>query len=327
MNKIHTHYDNLKVTRNAPPEVIRAAYKTLSQKYHPDKHPGNVNAVRVMSLINASYDVLSDPVQRAEHDRWIAEQESMEQQATSPQTRPSSPPPGSDQHRRAEAPPQAPPESRSPKSDDKMIRHLVYYGLGAFLVWLFFFSSTVNRSQGVKPSGQYTFTPSSVQTPVATPKFDTNFGRSELDSKPLMSSPPQNDLKAPNGADWPLEANYVDGYPLLNTGGLSSVTVDNSRNDSAVFAKLVALEGDTNFYPARSFYIPAHGSFTLRNVSSGNYDIRYRDLTSRQLSRSENFSLQEIDTGTGTQFSRLTMTLYKVQNGNMQTYRISESEF
>lgn len=41
MKKIHTHYDNLKVARIAPPEVIRAAYRTLSQKYHPDKNPGN----------------------------------------------------------------------------------------------------------------------------------------------------------------------------------------------------------------------------------------------------------------------------------------------
>ena len=75
MTKIHTHYDNLKVTRNAPPEVIRAAYKTLTQKYHPDRHPGSVDAERVMSLINVSYQVLADPAQRAEHDRWIDQQE------------------------------------------------------------------------------------------------------------------------------------------------------------------------------------------------------------------------------------------------------------
>jgi hypothetical protein len=41
MAKIHTHYDNLKVSRHAPQEVIRAAYKALSQKYHPDKNPGD----------------------------------------------------------------------------------------------------------------------------------------------------------------------------------------------------------------------------------------------------------------------------------------------
>ena len=35
MPTIRTHYDNLKVARNAPPEVIRAAYRVLAQKYHP----------------------------------------------------------------------------------------------------------------------------------------------------------------------------------------------------------------------------------------------------------------------------------------------------
>ncbi|MCE3242682.1 MAG: hypothetical protein K0Q83_3189, partial [Deltaproteobacteria bacterium] len=28
MPKVRTHYDNLKVARDAPPEVIRAAYKS-----------------------------------------------------------------------------------------------------------------------------------------------------------------------------------------------------------------------------------------------------------------------------------------------------------
>ena len=49
MAKIHTHYDNLKVSRGAPQEVIRAAYKALSQKYHPDKNPGEEKAARIMA--------------------------------------------------------------------------------------------------------------------------------------------------------------------------------------------------------------------------------------------------------------------------------------
>jgi len=71
MAKIHTHYDNLKVARNAPPEVIRAAYKTLSQRYHPDRHPGDAAATRTFQIIHAAYEVLSDPVRRKEHDEWI----------------------------------------------------------------------------------------------------------------------------------------------------------------------------------------------------------------------------------------------------------------
>lgn len=75
MGKIHTHYDNLKVARNAPPEVIRAAYKTLSQRFHPDRNADNESATRIFQMISTAYDVLSDPVKRKEHDEWIAKAE------------------------------------------------------------------------------------------------------------------------------------------------------------------------------------------------------------------------------------------------------------
>jgi hypothetical protein len=75
MAKIHTHYDNLKVSRHAPQEVIRAAYKALSQKYHPDKNQGDERAARIMAIVNTAYNILSDPVRRKEHDDWIVSEE------------------------------------------------------------------------------------------------------------------------------------------------------------------------------------------------------------------------------------------------------------
>ncbi|WP_377702901.1 J domain-containing protein [Pseudoduganella sp. UC29_71] len=75
MGKIHTHYDNLKVARMAPQEVIRAAYKALSQKYHPDKNPGDEKAARIMAILNSAYGTLADPQRRKEHDEWIAAEE------------------------------------------------------------------------------------------------------------------------------------------------------------------------------------------------------------------------------------------------------------
>ena len=101
--------------------------------------------------------------------------------------------------------------------------------------------------------------------------------------------------------------------------------MDNSQNDSDVFVKLVFL-GGSQAYPVRIFYIPAHGSFTLNKVTAGNYDVRYRDLNTGRLSRSEAFSLEEIPTHNRTQYTNMTMTLYKVRHGNMQTYELSETE-
>ena len=76
MAKIHTHYDNLKVARDAPPEVIRAAYKTLCHKFHPDRHGGSTKATQTFQLINAAYEVLSNAESRHQHDRWITKMES-----------------------------------------------------------------------------------------------------------------------------------------------------------------------------------------------------------------------------------------------------------
>lgn len=84
MGAIKTHYDNLQVARNASPEVIRAAYKGLTQRYHPDRRPNDrERCERVMKIINEAFAVLSDPRKRAEHDAWIAQQEAAAQAASS----------------------------------------------------------------------------------------------------------------------------------------------------------------------------------------------------------------------------------------------------
>ncbi|MBP6749075.1 MAG: J domain-containing protein [Xanthomonadaceae bacterium] len=69
--RLTTHYDTLNVAWFAPEQVVRAAYKALCQMHHPDKNGNNQESVRLMQRINSSYDVLSDPTKRAEHDHWI----------------------------------------------------------------------------------------------------------------------------------------------------------------------------------------------------------------------------------------------------------------
>lgn len=71
---MHTHYDELKVKQDAPLEVIRAAYKVLCQKYHPDKFPGREeSANKIMKTINAAFALLSNPDKRRAYDALIAE--------------------------------------------------------------------------------------------------------------------------------------------------------------------------------------------------------------------------------------------------------------
>ncbi|HET6534562.1 MAG TPA: J domain-containing protein, partial [Sphingomicrobium sp.] len=59
---VHTYYDILNVSRSSEEVVIRAAYRALIAKYHPDRFRGDAaEADRMAKLINEAYAVLSDP--------------------------------------------------------------------------------------------------------------------------------------------------------------------------------------------------------------------------------------------------------------------------
>ena len=72
MPQFITHYDNLQVKETASGEVIKGAYRYLSQKWHPDKNPDNrQEAENFIKIINEAYSVLSDPIRRKEYDLQI----------------------------------------------------------------------------------------------------------------------------------------------------------------------------------------------------------------------------------------------------------------
>jgi curved DNA-binding protein CbpA len=67
-------YDTLEVSPNASQEVIRAAYKSLMQRHHPDKNPGSAEAADHASKVVQAYEVLSDPARRAVYDTELKAQ-------------------------------------------------------------------------------------------------------------------------------------------------------------------------------------------------------------------------------------------------------------
>ncbi len=66
------HYECLKVTQDAPPEVIRAAYRAMANRLHPDRNGGvggpDDASHDQMASLNAAYEVLIDPMLRREYD-------------------------------------------------------------------------------------------------------------------------------------------------------------------------------------------------------------------------------------------------------------------
>jgi hypothetical protein len=64
------YYAVLGVHPSAEDIVIRAAYKALAQRYHPDRFVGSKDeAHRRMSDLAKAYEVLADPVRRPKYDR------------------------------------------------------------------------------------------------------------------------------------------------------------------------------------------------------------------------------------------------------------------
>ena len=64
------YYDILEVSKNASPEIIEKAYKTLVKKYHPDLQDNNLKAEyeEKIKLINEAFEVLSNSEKRKNYD-------------------------------------------------------------------------------------------------------------------------------------------------------------------------------------------------------------------------------------------------------------------
>ncbi len=60
---IRDPYAVLGVSPGCSEEELKAAYRKLAKKYHPDLHPGDAAAAEKMNEINAAYDQIRNPPQ------------------------------------------------------------------------------------------------------------------------------------------------------------------------------------------------------------------------------------------------------------------------
>ena len=89
MNPDEDYYRVLGVLDDAEDVVIRAAYRALAQRYHPDKWQGDPAEVsRRMAEINAAYEVLSDSLKRRQYDLTRSDLNSYKKQSKKADTEP-----------------------------------------------------------------------------------------------------------------------------------------------------------------------------------------------------------------------------------------------
>ena len=301
MGKIHTHYDNLKVSRMAPQEVIRAAYKALSQKYHPDKNPGDEKAARIMAILNSAYDTLSDTQRRREHDEWIAAEEWEIEwlESTRNDER------GGDRPRHdadrwgAEAVDDARPAAsplRKWKWWGALAGCLVVGWLGGAMVSESALleaalggkvraASAANRAepQRTRPeprdvwAGQQPFYPEADTSPApkGAPVKVVAMSQIVLPGLTPDCDADSQTLVAPNGEPWPANSGYLEGFTVGNRGDDIQLMLDNGNNASAVFIKVYDVERRAN---VRYAYVRAHDKLMVDKLANGKYEIRYQNL-------------------------------------------------
>ena len=68
MNK--NYYKILGVAANATSDQIKAAYRKLARKYHPDLNPQDKDANSKFQEVNEANEVLSDPKKRKAYDQY-----------------------------------------------------------------------------------------------------------------------------------------------------------------------------------------------------------------------------------------------------------------
>lgn len=315
MGKIHTHYDNLKVARMAPQEVIRAAYKALSQKYHPDKNPGDEKAARIMAILNSAYGTLADPQRRKEHDEWIAAEEwEIEWLESTHQD---------EQRQRQRADPGEEEDAGPAPAPYRIWRDWKWWTSLAACLGLGWLGAALTLDRSPTAPAALAAAWSGLADPAAHAGIDT---RADVRAdpkgavKPEAKSEPAIDnwavgkpagaepavpkapgiqvqavsqlilsattavaacdsepqaLMAPNGEPWPQRSGYVEGFPVGNKGGDLQLTLDNANNAAPVFVKLYDMERRSN---VRYLFILAHDKLTVDQLAFGKYEVRYQKI-------------------------------------------------
>ena len=286
MARIHTHYDNLKVSRKAPQEVIRAAYKALSQKYHPDKNPGDEKAARIMAILNSAYGTLADPTRRREHDEWIAAEEWEIEWLESTRAEEGRELLRHESHWEHDAPAPQPGPWRNPKIWLSVALG-VALGCGAGVML-----SQLKPAPAASRSAAAPAPPEARAEPppdswAVNQAYAPEGGQQAPQVKALAVTQlviparrPDCDMElhsliAPNGEPWPSGSGYLEGFPVGNQGQDMQIVVDNTANSSPVLVKVYDLDRRSN---VRHVYVLANQSITVDKLAAGRYEVRYQNI-------------------------------------------------
>jgi hypothetical protein len=354
MSSCRNHYDNLKVAHDAPAEVIEAAYRALCQKYRQTSSRDSV--LRVRKIIDSAYFVLSNPLRRLQHDKWIQQVESESLLRAS--------------LRRATNGLVASAAIWRARYLARMRPYLLHGAIliiGLVVAWPYFAAesrheSTVQIAGNTRRDKAYDPIPGAT-LPLSTPdeilpnRGPILFGPKENlpvmrrvltvapapkeqtwvpVGEPVPISPRvSHDWRRfdPDGKLWPAFTGPIGmpgdlGCPQRVGNGLASSTIDNVGNSYDVFVKLVAdPDSPRDKCSVTWIFVKARGKYTIDGVDAGQYSIFFRDLFSGTTERTPAVSLNSFSNDREEGGTQYYVTLYARPDGNLHPITISNDAF
>jgi DnaJ domain len=329
---MHTHYDNLKVAKNAPFEVIRAAYRVLAQRYHPDLNR-SPDAARVMKLLNEAYAVLSDQQRRAAHDAWIEEhliKEALDEAMAGNGHEHGAPETPSHQARDADDL-EAPSERSRPSASVRLNRWLgtaagAKFGVGAiagacFVAWLWLVKTPAN-------------VPSAASQIAAPSPLSSAMSQAEQ-SRKAPSYIPFNGALDPQSGPRPSAAAFPNGKPAPRTFSYEEAIRPASQSQTAAVDTSKAAPAwspNGKPWPTRSAYLdgfPRRASSGLSTLTIDNTNggaSVYVKLCRASMDRCDGLRHVFIPLGASFTMSSVSPGAYDIRYRALDTGALSKSE-
>lgn len=255
-------YIVLGVPNTASFEEIKAAYRELAKKYHPDKNPGNKAAEDFFKEVQQAYAVLSNPEKRKKFDLRFSygqTQESRKKTYSTPYTgnayQYAQQQAGAKSH-------QPRPSSTKPKPvRDKSENHYILISVGVAMVLLYFIISYSNN----KPKNLY-FKKSKQDSIAAFARLAEKSAKSsDTENFPIDSSTD----RAIGQYDSPYSSFF--GEEVYNSDSKNYISITNTYAAEAV---VCLVQAEAPHHTIRNEYMSLGSTFKMNNIPDGSYFLK-----------------------------------------------------
>lgn len=306
----YTLYTILEVNETVSLEELKVAYRKMALIYHPDLNNEIESSHNNFIAIQRAYQTLSNAETRYAYDNKLEER----RKAYSENTPKSNPQFTSNKHKSKEKPNAV---------GVNVLIHVIWY---AFIIGL------------IALAGYY-YDDENADRPDDTYKQKSQI---TIETNSSKSESPRNTTMLNNG-DTPYKDFYGKGH--FDKKSLSTIKVCNGDESCVVVVLTDAVSGAY----CRHAYIKKGWYYKMEEIPNGLYDLKVYygngwnklktngsnkpvggfdyDESFSHLSNSDYISIRQIDLKDRTLYSEHTITLYKVEDGNLRTKDLSKEKF